>query len=69
MEDSVTVSIGEETMGKLSGMFFEKCEEMMHCDLFYHDVYLDSISPYCGTMRISLKVSEMGIVPLLKVVE
>lgn len=56
-------------MGKLSGMFFEKCEEMMHCDLHNFHLYLESISPYCGTMRISLKVSEIGMVPLLKVVE
>jgi hypothetical protein len=30
IEDSVTVSMGEETMGTLRGIFLEKCEEMMH---------------------------------------
>jgi len=31
--DYVTVSMGEETIGRLRGIFFEKFEEILHCDL------------------------------------
>jgi hypothetical protein len=30
MVDSVTVSMGEEIMGKLRGIFFEKLEAILH---------------------------------------
>jgi hypothetical protein len=35
MDDSVTVSMGEDTIGTLRGIFFENLEEMLHWDLDY----------------------------------
>jgi hypothetical protein len=33
MDDSVTVSIGEDTIGTFKGMCFENFDEMLHWDL------------------------------------
>ena len=38
--DSVTVSIGEETIGTFKGIFLENSEEVIHCDLSFMIVTL-----------------------------
>jgi len=35
MDDSVTVSMGEDIIGTLRGIFFENLEAMLHWDLDY----------------------------------